>query len=565
MKDLILSMASFTGYAKMPDEIKTATFGVFIDGWFSSGPVPAESDAIVTGIDREYYPEGEFSMYRAYLFFKKVTAQNAPDWVLTESVPGAFRFSGLVLEVGGGLHGRPLHPGDLPVLKKAISQKMFSSNEELFAYFGVGQLVGLTAALQYRPGWVSNPMYTADPQGRSLVASSANSNEVVPMTTKQCLYGSTQGKDLSSGAGWVLGEGFWSSPNGVLYPVDMNHDTFVAENPEMFSIPQDAIPSVEAALGSGWARVRFNLHGVEIDLDTSGASRSPESRVKAIVEALIDRGNNFTGKTINVGVDERPGFTLSLEQALSGSWDNTIGWASRSNPLLMSKQADKGVPMMTKQCLYGSAKMRLTNLLSGIHGTADIKRQAQELALESASAKEFGTLLQSAGLDWIFPDSAQQSTLWSAVQEWGDLFCSVKPVMMSAPDIGRLVHKSEMGGPDAFASDLDTGPWYIVSSFNPSAILGGPFKGFHAGKGAMHDRLSRLLASSRENQQEDVPGRMAVQKYICGNVMADDARAELLGLGMPAGAITPLLQKADRLKPKVKINPLLSGLYDSIS
>jgi len=401
MKDLILSMASFTGYAKMPDEIKTATFGVFIDGWFSSGPVPAESDAIVTGIDREYYPEGEFSMYRAYLFFKKVTAQNAPDWVLTESVPGAFRFSGLVLEVGGGLHGRPLHPGDLPVLKKAISQKMFSSNEELFAYFGVGQLVGLTAALQYRPGWVSNPMYTADPQGRSLVASSANSNE--------------------------------------------------------------------------------------------------------------------------------------------------------------------GVSMTTKQCLYGSAKMRLTNLLSGIHGTADIKRQAQELALESASAKEFGTLLQSAGLDWIFPDSAQQSTLWSAVQEWGDLFCSVKPVMMSAPDIGRLVHKSEMGGPDAFASDLDTGPWYIVSSFNPSAILGGPFKGFHAGKGAMHDRLSRLLASSRENQQEDVPGRMAVQKYICGNVMADDARAELLGLGMPAGAITPLLQKADRLKPKVKINPLLSGLYDSIS
>ena len=221
--------------------------------------------------------------------------------------------------------------------------------------------------------------------------------------------------------------------------------------------------------------------------------------------------------------------------------------------------------MTANQCLYSSAKRRLTNLLSSLYGQADCKRRAQELALEASSEKEFGDLIRSAYLDRIFPDPSYQAKLWSAVQEVGDLFCSVKPLMMSAPDTGRLLHKSEMGGPDAFACNLDEGPWYIISSSNPNVILEGPFKNVHAGKNAMHSRLERLLASARENQQEDVPERMAIQKYICGDVMADDAKAELLRLGISSEAIAPLFQKADRLKPKVKINPVLSGLYDGIS
>jgi len=145
------------------------------------------------------------------------------------------------------------------------------------------------------------------------------------------------GKYLFSGASQVLGCGFWASPQDILYPVDMNHDTFVAENPEMFSLPPDAVPSVDAALDSGWARVRLHSNGVEIDLASRGVAHSTESRVKAILEALVAKGNSFTGKNIHVGVDGHPGITLYFEQALSGSWDNAADWASRSNPLFMSR------------------------------------------------------------------------------------------------------------------------------------------------------------------------------------------------------------------------------------
>ena len=162
------------------------------------------------------------------------------------------------------------------------------------------------------------------PKGSALPDSS-------PANTTNASAGSSKPTQaLVSGASWVLGEGFWASPQDVLYPVDMNHDTFVAENYEMFSLPSNAVPSsVEAALESGWARVRFHPGGVEIDLATSCVARFPESRVKAIVEALVAKGNNFTGKTINVGVDEHPGVTLDFEQALSGSWDNTVGLLAR--------------------------------------------------------------------------------------------------------------------------------------------------------------------------------------------------------------------------------------------
>jgi len=133
------------------------------------------------------------------------------------------------------------------------------------------------------------------------------------------------GIPLLSGPSWVLGSGFWGSPQDVLYPVDTNHETFVAEHPEMFSLPPGEVPSVEAALDSGWVRIRFHTNGVEIDLSASGSSRSHASRVKAIAEDLVAKGNNFTGKTINVGVDERPGITLTLEQVLSGDWGATNG------------------------------------------------------------------------------------------------------------------------------------------------------------------------------------------------------------------------------------------------
>jgi len=242
-------------------------------------------------------------------------------------------------------------------------------------------------------------------------------------------------------------------------------------------------------------------------------------------------------------------------------WLASVGAWLDSDELSAKEQANAvNSSASPQQCLYSSAKSRLTGILSNMPDTADARRRTQELALESSSAAEFGDLLKAESLDWALPDQAQRANLWSAVQEVGDLFCSVKPAILQAPDSGKLVHVSEMPGSDPLTVGHE-GPWYIVSSTSPNKTLEGPFKNMYAGKDAMHNRLARLLASSRENQQEDVQERLAIQKYICESAGADDVRAELLGLGMSPAAIAPLLQKADRLKPKAKINPMLADQY----
>jgi len=115
---------------------------------------------------------------------------------------------------------------------------------------------------------------------------------------------------------WVLGVGYWVSPAGVPYPVDTDHDTYVSQNSDLFGAVSE-----EEAIGKGWCRVRFHRQGLEIDLASDDRAASPQNRVSSILTALRDKGIALQDKSVNVGMGNLPGVSLTMTEAIEGSWD----------------------------------------------------------------------------------------------------------------------------------------------------------------------------------------------------------------------------------------------------
>ena len=121
---------------------------------------------------------------------------------------------------------------------------------------------------------------------------------------------------VSSAHSWGFGIGYWFSPSGILYPVDTDHDTYVSQNSDLFGAVSE-----EGAIEKGWCRVRFHPSGLEIDVSSNGQVASPQRRVSSAAVSLQDRGISLRGKSINVGVDNLPGVSLTDSEALSGDWE----------------------------------------------------------------------------------------------------------------------------------------------------------------------------------------------------------------------------------------------------